>query len=110
MFLRMARRTVRGELPVMLEAVSAGVKDLGREKIQLAPLEPRTRLDFVRYPRASSPEYVRLPTAQIIAKPRPYTIRLLLRQSLLTSPVMERDVSCVLIVTVFFWMLRSAVR
>jgi hypothetical protein len=39
----------------MLEAVSAAVKALGEGKIQLAPLEPRTRLDFVRYAPASSP-------------------------------------------------------
>jgi hypothetical protein len=49
MLMRMARENVRGELPVMLEAVSAAVKALGEGKIALAPLDPRTRLDFVRY-------------------------------------------------------------
>jgi hypothetical protein len=56
MIMRMARENVRGELPVMLEAVSAVVKALGENKIsrgtgknQMLEVDPKTRKDAVRY-------------------------------------------------------------
>jgi DNA repair exonuclease SbcCD ATPase subunit len=49
MLMRMARENMRGELPVMLEAVSAAVQALGEGKIALEEISPKTRKDAIRY-------------------------------------------------------------
>src|SRR5208282_1865224 len=54
MLMRMTRENLRGELPVVLEAVSAAVRALAEGKIEIPAPDPSTRKDAIRY----APSYV----------------------------------------------------
>src|ERR1039458_1020421 len=54
MLMRMTRENLRGELPVVLEAVSAAVRALAEGKIEIKDPDPKTRKDYVMY----APSYV----------------------------------------------------
>jgi hypothetical protein len=49
MLVWMAQENVRGELPVVIEAVSAAVKALGEGKIKIEAPDPSTRKNNIRY-------------------------------------------------------------
>ena len=49
MLMRMTRENLRGELPVVLEAVSAAVRALAEGKIEIPAPDPSTRKDAIRY-------------------------------------------------------------
>ena len=49
MLVWMAQENVRGELPVVLEAVSAAVKALGEGKIEIEAPDPKTKTQHFRY-------------------------------------------------------------
>src|ERR1035437_720548 len=49
MLMRMTRENLRGELPVVLEAVSAAVQALAEGKIEIPAPDPKTRKDAIRY-------------------------------------------------------------
>lgn len=54
MLMWMARENVRGERPIMLEAITAAVRALAEGKIELEELDPKTRKDAIRY----APSYI----------------------------------------------------
>jgi hypothetical protein len=49
MLMRMTRENLRGELPVVLEAVSAAVRALGEGKIEIPTPDPKTNSSVIRY-------------------------------------------------------------
>ena len=69
MLMRMARENLRGDLPVVLESVSAAVRALAEGKVEIPAPDPSTRKDALRY----APSYVpgRVPGNSEL--PRPYT-------------------------------------
>lgn len=75
MLMRMARENMRGELPVMLEAVSAAVKAYGEGKVVLTQLDPSTRKDAIRY----APSFVSGKEPATPGVARPYTASTLAR-------------------------------
>jgi len=49
MLVWMAQENVRGELPVVIEAIAAAVKALGEGKIEIEAPDPKTRKDNIRH-------------------------------------------------------------
>jgi len=70
MLVWMAQENVRGELPVVIEAVSAVVSALGENKVALESLDPSTNKSIVRYAPSFIPGKAPGPTEG----PRPYTV------------------------------------
>lgn len=56
MLMRMVRENLRGELPVVLEAVSAAVRALAEGKIEVEPPDPKTKSETIRYAPSFVPE------------------------------------------------------
>jgi len=69
MLMRMARENMRGELPIMLEAVAAAVKAYGEGKIALPEPDPKTRKDNLRY----APSFILGKSSGTPGVPHPYT-------------------------------------
>lgn len=70
MLVWMASENVKGELPVVLEAVNAAVKALGENKIELEPLDPKTRKEVVRY----APSFIPGKQSSTTVVLHPYTV------------------------------------
>ena len=49
MLMRMTRENLRGELPIVLEAVSAAVRALGEGKIEVPEPDPKTNTPVIKY-------------------------------------------------------------
>jgi hypothetical protein len=62
MLMRMTRENLRGELPVVLEAVSAAVQALAEGKIEVPAPDPKTRKDAIRYAPSFMPGKVSEPS------------------------------------------------
>ena len=70
MLMWMARENVRGEQPVVREAVAAVVRALAEGKIALEPVDPKTRKELIRY----APSFVPSGASSPATGDHPYTI------------------------------------
>jgi|ERR1039458_2113832 hypothetical protein len=75
MLMRMARENLRGDLPVVLEAVSAAVQALAEGKIEISEPDPKTRKDAIRY----APSFVPGKASDTSEVPHQYTADTLAR-------------------------------
>ena len=69
MLMRMARENLRGDLPVVLEAVSAAVRALAEGKIEIPAPDPKTNASLIRY----APSYVPGKISSTSEVEHPYT-------------------------------------
>ena len=70
MLMRMTRENMRGELPVVLEAVSAAVRALAEGKIEIPAPDPKTNDSVIRYAPSFVPGRKPSGTSEV---PHPYT-------------------------------------
>ena len=69
MLVWMAQENVRGELPVVIEAVSAAVKALGEGKIEVEAPAPKTKTSSIRY----APSFIAGAGSSLTVRDHPYT-------------------------------------
>jgi ParB-like nuclease domain len=69
MLVWMAQENVRGELPVVIEAVSAAVKALGEGKIEIDAPDPKTKTSFIRH----APSFIAGKVSSTTVVDHPYT-------------------------------------
>jgi hypothetical protein len=69
MLMRMTRENLRGELPVVLEAVSAAVRALAEGKISIPEPDPKTNASVLRY----APSFIPGKESGTSEVPHPYT-------------------------------------
>src|ERR1035437_4067928 len=69
MLVWMAQENVRGELPVVIEAVSAAVKALGEGKIEIEAPDPKTKTTVIRH----APSFITGQTSSTTVVDHPYT-------------------------------------
>ena len=70
MLMRMTRENLRGELPVVLEAVSAAVRALAEGKVEIPAPDSKARKDTIRYAPSFVPGREPSGTSEV---PHPYT-------------------------------------
>ena len=71
MLVWMAQENVRGELPVVIEAVSAAVKALGEGSIEIGTPDPKTKTSAIRY----APSFVTRKGSSPTVGDHPYTVK-----------------------------------